>query len=73
MNPNIVTKFLGKYSPQTHAIGAALVFLIGAYAEVPQFHAYVNTLASHLPNIITGGIGAGVAVYLHYRSGAAKA
>lgn len=63
-------KFLSKYTTQTHAIAVAIVFLIGAYAEVPQFHAYINQVASHLPNWITGGVGAGVAVYLHYRNGA---
>ena len=69
MNPNLITVFLNKYSAVTHAIAAAIVFLIGAYAEVPQFHAYVNALAAHAPAWVSGGIGAAVAVYLHYRNG----
>jgi hypothetical protein len=70
MNPNPITVFLNKYSTLTHVIAAALVFLIGAYAEVPQFHAYVNGLAAHLPAWASGGISAAIAVYLHYRNGA---
>ncbi len=70
MNPNPIATFLQKYSTTTHAIAAALVFLVGAYAEVPQFHAYVGGLAAHLPAWVSGGISAAVAVYLHYRNGA---
>lgn len=69
MNPNPITVFLSKYSTVTHTITAALVFLIGAYAEVSQFHAYIDGLAAHLPAWASGGISAAIAVYLHYRNG----
>jgi hypothetical protein len=69
--PSPTVGFLQKYSAQTHMIAAGIVFAIGAYAEVPQFHAYVNSVAAHLPAWVTGGVSAAVAVYLHYRDGKA--
>jgi len=69
MNPNPITAFLNKYSTFTHAIAAALVFIIGAYAEVPQFHAYVTSMMAHMPAWASGSISAAIAVYLHYRNG----
>ena len=69
MNPNPFTAFLSKYSIGTHAIATALLFLIGAYAEVPQFHAYVDGVAAHLPAWASGAISAAIAIYLHYRNG----
>lgn len=73
LNPNFITAFLSKYSPVTHAIAGVMVFLIGAYAEVPQFKAFVDSDAGHLPHWLAGAIGAGVAVYLHYKNGEKKA
>lgn len=69
MKPNPIQSFVAKYSTVTHAIAAAMVFMIGAYAEVPQFHAYVNGMITHLPPWASATISALFALYLHYRNG----
>lgn len=64
---NIVQAFLKKYPNWQHSVAAFIAFLPLAYAEVPQFHAFVIAVLATMPHLLKSGIVAIVAVYLAYR------
>lgn len=70
---NIVQAFLKKYPNWQHSVAAFIAFLPLAYAEVPQFHAWVIAVLATMPHLLKSGIIASVAVYLFYRRAAQKA
>lgn len=44
-----LTQWLSKYSTFTHAISVLFLFLIAAYAAVPEFHSLVSQIYAALP------------------------
>lgn len=65
---NVVNVFLKKYPNWQHSVAAFLALLPLAYAEVPQFHAFVVDVLAAMPHLLKEGIFAAVAVVLFYRN-----
>lgn len=53
----------------THTIAAVLASAVGAYYEVPQFHAFANGVYGKLPAGVGAAVTTALALYLHYRKG----
>lgn len=61
--------FLKKYNITTHTVVAAIIFLIGAYHNLPAVHAFAVTLWAHVPAIAKEGLSALAAIVMLYWQG----
>lgn len=55
------------HSEITHYLAMGIVFLFGAYYQVPQFHDLVTQVYMHLPNWVKQIVVTGIALYGWYR------
>jgi hypothetical protein len=48
---NQISQFFASHKISTHSIAAAILFLVGAYATVPQFHDLIAGIATAHPKL----------------------
>jgi hypothetical protein len=63
----LIEAFVKKYPNWQHSVAAFIAMLPLAYAEVPQFHAFVIAVLAQMPHLLKEGIFAAGSVYFFYR------